>query len=225
MKTIEVQWILVTVSFVTYFFISMVYKKLGVHNLKSALLIRNGLRFLNLKYLLGIVLFGIMSYLMMPEFNYLIDRVEIPKIPTLMVFIFTLGLSSYVSFLNVKKEFVGDGFDSLNYGLDNACFYFLIRFSFLLAYEFFFRGILLFKLLEFTSLPMAILYNTVLYVIIHSFDSRKEILGAIPFGIVLCVFSYITESVWYPFLVHLSLSAVFECYLFYHLTLKNKILS
>ena len=72
---------------------------------------------------------------------------------------------------------------------------------------------------------VAIFYSTILYVLIHIFDSRKEIIGAIPFGIVLCLFAYYTNGVWYVFIVHMALSAVYEISLFYHLTIKNKILS
>ena len=97
-----------------------------------------------------------------------------------------------------------------------------IRFAFLFCYEFFFRGVLLYKFLEFSSLSMAVFYSTMLYVLIHIFDSRKEIIGAIPFGVVLCLFAYFSRSIWYVFLIHLSLSAVYEFSMFYYLTLKNK---
>ncbi|WP_223551157.1 CPBP family intramembrane glutamic endopeptidase [Aestuariivivens sp. NBU2969] len=225
MKALTTEWVLIVICFVTYFVISMVYKRLAVHNLKSALTTTNGLRFLNLKHLLGIVLFGMLSYTMIPELNYLVDTIQVPRIPLLLIFVFIFMLSAYVSYLSISKQFEEDIVGCADYGFVHAWFYFLIRFTFLLGYEFFFRGVLLFKFLEFTTLPMAIFYATILYVVIHSFDSKKEVLGAIPFGVVLCLFAYYTNSIWYPFLIHLSLSAVYECYLFYHLTLKNNILS
>ena len=217
-------WILISTSFITYFIVSMVYKKLGIHNLQSALMVNNGLRLLNLKHGLGIILFGIVFYTILPELRYLIHNIEIPRLFLLLLFFITLFLSAYLSRVSVKKQLSKIERASC-YNLSNASVYFMIRFVFLLCYEFFFRGVLLFKFLENNSLFLAIFYSTILYVLIHIFDSRKEIIGAIPFGIVLCLFAYYTNSVWYVFIVHMALSAVYEISLFYHLTIKNKILS
>lgn len=217
-------WILISTSFITYFIVSMVYKKLGIHNLQSALMVNNGLRLLNLKHGLGIILFGIVFYTILPDLRYLIQIIEIPRLFLLLLFFATLFLSAYLSRVSVKKQLSKIERASC-YNLSNASVYFIIRFVFLMCYEFFFRGVLLFKFLENNSLFVAIFYSTILYVLIHIFDSRKEIIGSIPFGIVLCLFAYYTNSVWYVFIIHMALSAVYEISLFYHLTIKNKILS
>ncbi|MCO4823057.1 MAG: CPBP family intramembrane metalloprotease, partial [Flavobacteriaceae bacterium] len=99
--------------------------------------------------------------------------------------------------------------------------YIFIRFSFLFAYEFFFRGVLLQYFLEFNSLFLAIVFSTILYVLIHIFDDTKEKLGAIPFGVILCLLAYYTKSIWYVFIIHLALSAVYEISIFYYQTLKT----
>lgn len=215
-------WTLLGIIFSTYFIVSLVYKKLGINNLQKALLVCNGLRLLNLKHLLGIVLFGIIPYIMMPEFRFLIETLEIPKLYVLIPFFLVLFLAGYVSFINVQKQQSIPGVEEHCYSFSSAWFYFVVRFAFLLCYEYFFRGVFLFKFLESNSLLLAITYSTVLYVLIHIFDSRKEIFGAIPFGVVLCLLTYLTNSVWYPFLIHLVLSAVYEITIFYHLTQKNK---
>lgn len=217
-------WILISTSFITYFFVSMVYKKLGIHNLQSALMFKNGIRLLNLKHILGIVLFGIVFYAILPGFRFLIKDVEIPRLFLLLLFLSTFFLSAYISRVSVKNQ-LSKIVNLSSYDLSNAWLYFTIRFVFLLCYEFFFRGILFYKFLEFNSLFVAIFYTTILYVLIHIFDSRKEIFGAIPFGIVLCLFAYYTNSIWYVFFIHLALSAVYEISMFYHLTLKNKFVS
>jgi membrane protease YdiL (CAAX protease family) len=217
-------WVLISISFVTYFIVSMVYKKLGIHNLQSALLATNGLRLLNLKHVLGIILFGIIYYTIFPEFKFLVEVIEIPRLYVLLPFFVIVFLCAYISDSTIKKQTFKRTFVS-GYNLSNAWTYFIIRFVFLLCYEFFFRGVLLFQFLEITSLFSAIVYSTILYVLIHIFDSRKEILGAIPFGIVLCLFTYFTNSIWCAFIIHISLSAVYEISMFYYLTLKNKTLS
>jgi membrane protease YdiL (CAAX protease family) len=202
----------------------MVYKKLGIQNLQSALMVNNGLRLLNLKHGLGIILFGIVFYTILPELRGLINSIEIPRLHILLLFFLTLFLSVYLSNSAIKKQLLKDKYIS-GYNFSNAWGYFAIRFVFLLCYEFFFRGVLLFQFLEYVSLFPAILFSTILYVVIHIFDSRKEILGAIPFGIVLCFFAYYTKSVWYCFFIHIALSAVYEISMFYYLTLKNKTIS
>lgn len=218
-------WVLIGIIFSTYFIVCFVYKKLGIHNLQKALGVTNGLPFLNLKHFFGIVLFGILSYAMMPEFRYLIEQVEIPKLYVLIPFIVILFLSIYTSYLGVQKQVLIFQTQTIYYNISNAWGYFIIRFTYLLCYEFFFRGIILFKLLELTNLTLAILINTVLYLLIHIFDSKKELLGVVPFGIILCLFTYYANSVWYAFLIHLSLSVVYEISIFYYLTIKNKVIS
>lgn len=202
----------------------MVYKKLGVHNLQSALMVNNGLRLLNLKHGLGIILFGIVFYAILPEFRFLINNIEIPRLHLLLLILLALFLSIHISNNAVQNQILKDTYVS-GYNLSNAWVYFTLRFVFLLCYEFFFRGVLLFQFLEFTTLTMAIIYSTILYVLIHIFDSKKEIIGAIPFGVVLCLFAYYTKSVWYVFFIHIALSAVYEISMFYYLTLKNKTVS
>ena len=154
-------WILISTSFITYFIVSMVYKKLGIHNLQSALMVNNGLRLLNLKHGLGIILFGIVFYTILPELRYLIHIIEIPRLFLLLLFFVTLFSSAYLSRVSVKKQLSKIERASC-YNLSNASVYFMIRFVFLMCYEFFFRGVLLFKFLEYNSLFLAIFYSTIL---------------------------------------------------------------
>jgi membrane protease YdiL (CAAX protease family) len=91
----------------------------------------------------------------------------------------------------------------------------------LFSYEFFFRGVLLFTFLEHNNLCLAITFATIAYLVIHLFDSKKEIIGTIPFGIILCVVTILTKSIWYAFVMHLALSAVYEISIFYYQTLKT----
>jgi membrane protease YdiL (CAAX protease family) len=193
--------------------------------LQKALLVTNGLRLLNLKHTLGIVLFGIFPYIILPEFRTLIETIEIPKLYILIPFFLVLFLSVYLSLTESKKQSNNFGSNKHLHGLISVLLYFTVRFTFLLSYEYFFRGVLFFNLLQQNSLILAITYGTILYVLIHLFDSKKEILGAIPFGIILCLFSYFTNSIWYPFLIHLALSAVYEITIVHNLTLKNKMIS
>lgn len=213
-------WVLIAISFTTFFLISWVYKRIGISNLQKALLFTNGLRLLNLKHVLGIVFFGILFYTIFPDLRYLVNTVEIPRLPILLLFFVLVFVCSYLSYVIFKKnEFENIG--SSQYNLSDAGIYFVIRITFLLCYEFFFRGVLFFTFLENNSLFLAFTYSTLLYVIIHLFDSKKELLGTVPFGIVLCFFTYVTGSIWCAFLLHLTLSAIYEMAVFYCQTLKT----
>ena len=58
--------------------------------------------------------------------------------------------------------------------------------------------------------------NIILYVILHLFDNRQAIIGAVPFGIVLCWLSWETQSVWPAVILHLVLALTCEIKTFYH---------
>ncbi|WP_394367626.1 CPBP family intramembrane glutamic endopeptidase [Aestuariibaculum suncheonense] len=215
-------WVLV-IGFLAYFIISRVFKKLNLNNLIAALQVTNGLRLLNLKHLLGIIFFGILPFVLIPDLRFLVFNIEILRLHLLIIFLFLVFFCVYIACLGVRNESEILEADSVCfYHFREAGYYFVVRFVFLLCYEFFFRGIMLFFFLEFSSLWLAICCVTVFYVLIHFFDSKKEMLGAIPFGIVLCLLAFYTDSIWYPFILHLTLSAVYEISIFYQLTLKNK---
>jgi membrane protease YdiL (CAAX protease family) len=78
--------------------------------------------------------------------------------------------------------------------------------GYLLAYEFLFRGFLLFSCLEEMGALPAIAINTSLYALVHVQKGWKETVGAIPLGIVFCLLSIHTGTIWIPFLVHVTMS-------------------
>lgn len=88
--------------------------------------------------------------------------------------------------------------------------YIPLRVLFLIAYEFWIRGILLFSLLTAFGMYWAILINVPLYAGLHAFSGKKEFLGSIFFGVILCMLSIWTENVWPAALIHLALSLSFE---------------
>lgn len=77
---------------------------------------------------------------------------------------------------------------------------------YLLGYEAFFRGFLLYGMLMFAPPFTAIAMNLVFYALAHIPKGRGEAFGAIPLGIVLCVATLQTGSFWVAFLVHLAMA-------------------
>lgn len=79
-------------------------------------------------------------------------------------------------------------------------------FIYLLAYEFLYRGILLFGLLDAFGVWPAIMVNTIIYSLAHLPKGNREALAAIPFGILLCYLTIKTETIWISVIVHVALA-------------------
>lgn len=77
---------------------------------------------------------------------------------------------------------------------------------YLLGYEFLFRGLLLFSVYHSYGLFVAFTVNIITYSLVHFHKGKDEMLGALPFGILLCSLAFLTGSIILPFLVHLSLA-------------------
>lgn len=96
--------------------------------------------------------------------------------------------------------------------------YFITRALFLFSYEFWLRGGLLFETAASIGMPLAIVANIFLYVLLHVFNSKKELLACIPFGIVTCLFCLLFNAVWPAILLHIGFSLGYEIN-FYRLNL------
>ncbi len=98
--------------------------------------------------------------------------------------------------------------------------YFLTRAVFLCSYELWFRGGLLFETSANIGMLLSIVSNVFLYVLLHVFNSRKELLASIPFGIVACLFCFLFNAVWPAIILHIVFSLGYEIN-FYRLNLIN----
>lgn len=213
--------LLIIVSFTIYFVIGYLYKLQNSNNLEASLLVKNGLLLMNAKHFIGIILFGLVFYLLFPQFRFLILTLKIPNLTIVVSFFIILFISVYLAFKSAMKH-INNSVQKYSLSSSHIWEYLIIRIVFLFSYEFFFRGILFMYLLEFTSLFMAILVATSFYVFIHIFDSKLEIIVTVPFGVILCLFTYYTNSIWFAFLIHTTISLVYEISIFSHLTLNNE---
>lgn len=73
---------------------------------------------------------------------------------------------------------------------------------YLFAYEFLFRGILLFTSLTALTEMTSITLNVSIYTLFHIPKGMKETLASIPFGIILCLVTIEAGSFWIAFLLH-----------------------
>lgn len=74
--------------------------------------------------------------------------------------------------------------------------------GYLLAYELMFRGFLLFSCARAFGAGPAIVINTAIYCLVHVPKNLREGIGAIPLGLVLCLITLQTGSIWTAVIVH-----------------------
>ena len=73
---------------------------------------------------------------------------------------------------------------------------------YLIAYEFLFRGILLFSSMQLLQPITAITLNITIYSLFHLQKGQKEIIASIPFGIILCLLTIKSQSIWPAIFLH-----------------------
>ncbi|MFN0215425.1 MAG: lysostaphin resistance A-like protein [Saprospiraceae bacterium] len=78
--------------------------------------------------------------------------------------------------------------------------------GYLVAYELMFRGFLLFSCARAFGVWPAIVINTAIYALVHVPKSAREGIGAIPLGLLLCIITFQTQTIWVALLVHWALS-------------------
>ena len=91
----------------------------------------------------------------------------------------------------------------------NASFFAINAFGwilYLLAYEFLFRGILLFECNNSFGFWPAIAINVTIYSAIHMINSKAEAIGALLFGTIACYFALRQGTILIPVIMHIALS-------------------
>jgi len=73
---------------------------------------------------------------------------------------------------------------------------------YLIGYEFFFRGFLLYGALSVMDSWSAVALNAVIYALMHLHKNMRETIGSIPFGAVLAIVSLHTGSIWVGVVIH-----------------------
>ena len=221
MQTDIYKYGIIATIFLIYFTLSYKFYVLKLGNLERTLVAKKPLALLNIRHLIGILLFGVLGYLIFPEYANLLSFDLSSSNPYVLIFaVAVMLLVLFLSRHTANKKY--KGLDPLVLEHKQHGFsYFGIRVIFLFMYEYFFRGILFFALLSLLPLIWAILCCTALYVLIHIFDSKPEIVGAIPFGIILCLLTFYTQTIWVPFVIHCTLSCVYEVSVYNYLNKKS----
>ena len=77
---------------------------------------------------------------------------------------------------------------------------------YLFGYETLFRGVLLMPLAEHMGVWPAIAINIAIYSAIHIPKGLEETIGAMPLGLILCLVTLATGTIWVAFCVHLAMA-------------------
>ncbi len=94
------------------------------------------------------------------------------------------------------------------YELGYVIFYYI-------AWEFFFRGFLLFGLKDKYGASAAILIQTISSCLIHIGKPEGEIIGSIIVGIIFGVIALRTKSIWYVFALHIAIGIFTDIFIIY----------
>jgi membrane protease YdiL (CAAX protease family) len=78
--------------------------------------------------------------------------------------------------------------------------------AYLFGYELLFRGVLLFPLFHEFGIWPAIAINIALYSATHIPKGLDETIGAIPLGLVLCILTLLTGTIWIAFILHVIMA-------------------
>ena len=197
------------VCFWSYFIISLVCWRLKITKIEDAVTNRDqdGFMILNIRHFLGIMIFGAAGcvFFQQSDFIFLNDSLFNPALSFAVALFATISMD-----LSISDALSKNILFNFQLTIKEGLVYIIIRLLFLLVYEIFFRGVLFWFSLQYLDLINAILINLFFYALIHILDSKKEILGSIPFGIVLCLFTYFSGSIWPAFIIHASLSLGYE---------------
>ena len=195
----------IIIGFWGYFIISWICYQLKVTKVDDAVKAPNpdSLAILNLRHLLGIVIFGGVCWVIFQNSEVIFFKRFMDNQALIVPVAFFATICMDLSVTDAHSKIIVPG-SSINY--KQCLSYIILRLLFLLAYEVFFRGVLFWYSLQFTNLVNAIIINLFFYALIHITESKKEILGSIPFGLVLCLFTYYSGSIWPAFIIHASLS-------------------
>lgn len=165
-------------------------------------------------HLAGICTLGVIPLLLLKNTaSQALTGYSIPNPFYLLLLLLLLTLVISIAFkqskltIAKKEDFTGNfkGPSSIVY-----THYFIIRGLFLFVYELWFRGFLLFNSIDWMGIPAAILLNIFLYAAVHMFNSKKELLASIPFGILLCLLSILFNKVWPAAIFHIAFSLTYE---------------
>ena len=178
---------------------------------------------LHVRHAGGIIIMAILPAMTLTELP--IDLLALPnQISWAQVIAFNILVALLVNIGIKNRPRSIDGINDETEYIANTNLHIALRSIFLVSYEWFFRGVLLFGCMKITDTGRAILINLVLYAFIHGVNGKREVLGSIPLGLLFCALTIWCHSVWPAVFLHLVLSLSYESSLLSSYLKKSKII-
>ncbi|HTS45330.1 MAG TPA: CPBP family intramembrane glutamic endopeptidase [Puia sp.] len=220
-------WPVLSFSYLLFLLTSFIAWKKGVIALSNNSGLINSLTGINMKNISGIILLGLPLIIYPSEWLHLLARpasgIPVQGMTGSLLIPVTCLISITTAFRKNRAGQLPEK-DRSHPGLPAAAGYLFIRTSFLIVYECFFRGLLLFTCVDGCGIGFAIVINLILYTLLHAFGNRMEMLACFPFGIILCSITLWWQSILPAIILHLILALVHEIYLLHHRILSPKII-
>lgn len=164
--------------------------------------------------IIGILWLGLVPLVILKhDFLNLFSGFNIPAVSStllyILIFILDISMAKKQS-KNESSKIQVSTEDIINLSPTFYIRYFIGRSLFLFVYELWFRGFLLFDSIKWIGMPAAVTLNVFLYALLHIFNSKKEMLACIPFGLLLCFLSILFNAAWPAIILHISFSLVYE---------------
>jgi membrane protease YdiL (CAAX protease family) len=217
--------LLFVISYVLFFGFSWMSKIKGIHRLinDDGVFTSKPIGLIS-AHVIGIIWLGFIPIIhFQKSFLKVLTEIKIPVSFIIVLYFFLLILIVTIAFEQSKKGYdkSKSSTESLTHlSIEFFIFYFIIRALFLFSYELWFRDFLLFACIAGFGIPIAVFINVSLYVLLHIFNGKKEALASIPFGLLVCFFSILFNSVWPAIILHIGFSLTYELN-FYRLNLIN----
>lgn len=169
-----------------------------------------------LQRILGVFFYGIIPIIIisLTNGNYSKYGLNVNNLGfSILLFLILSPILILITFLNRKKNDILEVYPqirtpewSIKILITSAVTWLL----YLLAYEFMFRGFLLFISIKYIGIFPAIVLNMVLYSLVHAPKGVKEATGSLFLGFVFCIVSIYTENFITAFLLHSTFALSIE---------------
>lgn len=169
---------------------------------------QSNFRLLNYLHSGTIIMMLLPAFFVNPLPVFLLSFPDKISIDQAIIFLISFGLIGFFPWKKFSEP--GQKDDSIFFPTIPVIFYAFLRIVFLIVYEWFFRGLLLITISAWVGIAWGIVINVVLYIIMHSHKSKKEMIGCIPLGLLLCIFTIWWQSLWPAIIFHLEIAIINE---------------
>ncbi|MFI5187630.1 MAG: CPBP family intramembrane glutamic endopeptidase [Chitinophagales bacterium] len=169
----------------------------------------NNLGPLNYLHIAGILVMFFPSMFLGQQPVFLLSFPEKINIPQAAAFLIVFGAIGFFPWKKFNENF-RENKNAASLATYKVISYACFRSAFLIVYEWFFRGLLLISLCDLFGVGFGISINVLLYALLHMSKSKKEIIGCIPLGILLCVFTIWWQSIWPAIIFHIQIGIINE---------------